>query len=82
MSTDRTIPNTNPDIIIRDTEKRDTYVKRRYICRRQKCDYKVEKILKSEDLIIDIQRMWNVKIRLIPVIRGAIGTISKSFKQT
>ena len=27
-----------------------------------------EKILKYEDLIIEIQRMWNVTAKLIPVI--------------
>jgi hypothetical protein len=38
-----------------------------------------EKILKYKDLTIEIQRMWNVKPRVIPVIIGATGTISKSF---
>ena len=28
---------------------------------------------------IEIQRMWNVKTKVIPVIIGATGTISKSF---
>jgi len=40
-----------------------------------------EKILKCKDLTIEIQRMWNVKIKVIPVIIGAIGTISKSFRK-
>jgi len=39
-----------------------------------------EKILKYKDLTIEIQRMWNVKTKVIPVIIGATGTISKSFK--
>jgi hypothetical protein len=39
-----------------------------------------EKILKYKDHKIEIQRMWNVKIKLIPVIIGATGTISKSFR--
>ena len=39
-----------------------------------------EKILKYEDLTIEIQCMWNVKTRVIPVIR-ATGTISKSFRK-
>jgi hypothetical protein len=39
-----------------------------------------KKISKYKDLTIEIQRMWNVKTRVIPVI-GATGTISKSFRQ-
>jgi len=37
-----------------------------------------EKILIYKDLIIEIQRMWNVKTKVIPVIIGATGSISKS----
>ena len=40
-----------------------------------------EKILKYKDLTIEIQPMWNVKTRVIPVIIGATGTISKSFRK-
>jgi hypothetical protein len=40
-----------------------------------------EKILKYQDLTIEIQRMWNVKTRVIPVIIGATGTISISFRK-
>jgi hypothetical protein len=40
-----------------------------------------EKILKYEDLTIEIQRMWNVKARVIPVIIVATGTISESFRK-
>jgi len=40
-----------------------------------------EKILKNKDLTIEIQRMWNVKTKVIPVIIGATGTISKSFRK-
>jgi hypothetical protein len=40
-----------------------------------------EKILKYKDLKIETQRMWNVKPRVIPLIIGATGTISKSFRK-
>jgi hypothetical protein len=40
-----------------------------------------EKILKYKDLTIEIQHMWNVKTRVIPVIIGATGTISTSFRK-
>ena len=36
---------------------------------------------KYKDLAIEIQRMWNVKTKAIPVITGATGTISKSFRK-
>jgi len=39
------------------------------------------KILKYTDLTIEIQRMWNVKTKVIPVIIGATGAISKSFRK-
>jgi len=29
----------------------------------------------------EIQRMWNVKTKVIPLITGATGTISESFRQ-
>jgi len=40
-----------------------------------------KKILKYKDLIIKIHRIWNVKATVIPVTRGATGTISKSLRQ-
>jgi len=32
-------------------------------------------------IIIIIQLMWNVKTKVIPVIIGATGTVSKSFRK-
>jgi len=42
-----------------------------------------EKISKYKDIIKkkEIQRMWNVKAKLIPATTGATGTILKSLKQ-
>jgi D-arabinose 5-phosphate isomerase GutQ len=40
-----------------------------------------EKILQYKDLITEIQRMWNMKRKVILVTKGATGTISKSIKQ-
>jgi hypothetical protein len=40
-----------------------------------------EKILKYKDLTIEIQHMWNVKTKAIPVIAGVTGTISKSLRK-
>jgi uncharacterized alpha/beta hydrolase family protein len=48
---------------------------------RKKKKKEAEKILKYKDLTIEIQRMWNAKTKVIPVIIGATGTISKSFRK-
>ena len=40
-----------------------------------------EKILKYKDLTIEIQHMWNVKTKVITVIIGVTGTISKSLRK-
>ena len=40
-----------------------------------------DKILKYKDLTTEIQRIWNVKTKMIPVIIGATETISKSFRK-
>jgi hypothetical protein len=39
------------------------------------------KILKYKYLTIKVQRMWNVKTMVIPVIKRATGTISESFRK-
>jgi hypothetical protein len=58
------------------------YVDRCSNLRRQKCDSKRSREdFEIEDLTIEIQSMWNVKPRVIPVITGATGTISKSFRK-
>jgi len=50
-----------------------------YVNRR--CNFRRQKILKYKDLTIEIQRMWNVKTKVIPVIIAATGIISKSFRK-
>ena len=82
VQTHRTIPNNKPDIIIRDNEKRTCMLIDVAIPQDSNVIKKeAEKILKYKDLTIEIQRMWNVKTRVIPVITGASGAISKSFRK-
>jgi hypothetical protein len=40
-----------------------------------------ERILKYKDPIMEMWRIWNVKTNVMPVIIGATGTISKSFRK-
>ena len=40
-----------------------------------------EKILKYKGIVTEIERVWNVKAKVIPIIIWVIGTISKSLRQ-
>jgi len=82
VQTDRTISNNKPDIIIGDNEKGKCMLMEAAISGdRNVIKKEAEKILKYKDLTIEIQLMWNVKTKLIPVIIGATGTVSKSFRK-
>jgi len=82
VQTDRTIPNNKPDIITRDNEKGTSMLIDVAISgERNVIKKETEKILKYKDLTIEIQRMWNVKTKVKPVIIGATGTISKPFRK-
>jgi len=89
VQTDRTIPNNKPDIIIRDNEKGTSMLIDVAISGdRNVIKKEAENILKYKYLTIKIQRMWNLKTKVIPVIIPAIpvligttGTISKSFRK-
>jgi hypothetical protein len=82
VQTNRTIPNNKPDIIIRGNEKKTCMLIDVAISGdRNVIKKEAEKILKYKDLTTEIQRMWNVKTKAIPVITGATGTISKSFRK-
>jgi hypothetical protein len=75
-------PNNKPDVIIRDKEK-GTCMLIDIIIPGDRNVIKKEdqKILKYKDLIIEMQRMLNVKTMVMPVIIGAIGIISKSLRK-
>jgi len=76
IQTDRTIPNNKPDIIIRGNEMGTCMLIDVAISgERNVIKKEAEKILKYKDLTIEIQLMWNVRTKVIPVIIGATGTI-------
>jgi len=82
VQTDRATPNNKSDIIICDNEKRTCMLIDVAISGdRNMIKKEAKKILKYKDLTIEIKRMWNVKTKVILVIIGATGTISKAFRK-
>ena len=78
IQTDRTIPNNKPDIIISDNEKGTCMLIDVAISGDGNVIKKgVDKILRYKYLTIETHTMWNAKTKVIAVIIGATGTISK-----
>jgi len=84
VQTARTIASSKPDIIICDNGKEKgtrTLLDVAIYGDRNVIKQEAEKILKYKDLTREIQSMWKVKTKMIPVTMGATGTISKSLRQ-
>jgi len=82
VQTDRIIPNNKPDIITRNNEKGACMLIDVAVSRDGNVIKKeAEKILKYKNIVIEIQRTWNVRTKVIPVIIGATGNISNSFRK-
>jgi hypothetical protein len=79
VQTDRTIPNNKPVIIICDNKKGTCMSLYVAVSGDRNVIKKKAKILKNKDLTTEIQRMWDVQTKVIPVIIRTTGTISKSF---
>ena len=83
VQTGRIIPNNKPDIIICDNEKGTCMLIDVAISgERNVIKKEANKILKYKDLTMEIQRTWNVKTKMIPVIIWATGTISDHSENT
>ena len=77
-----TFLNNKPGTIIRNNEKGTCMLIDVAISGDRKVNRKeAENILIYKHLKTEIQLMWNVKVKVTPVITGATGTVAKSFKQ-
>jgi len=84
VRTDKTISNNKPYILICDNKEETRMLMDAAIpTDRNAIKKEADRILKCKDLIIEIQCMWNVQAKVIPVKKGggATGTVSISLRQ-
>ena len=83
VHTDREVRANRPDIIIKNkkTEKTCTLIDVAIPADRNVVQKEAEKKLKYKSLCIEIQRMWNLKCTIVPVIIGATGIVTRSLKK-
>ena len=74
--------NNGPDIIIKDKkEKTCTLIYVAIPADRNVVRKEAEKKLKYKSLCIEMQRMWNLKCKIVPVITEATGIVTRSLKK-
>jgi hypothetical protein len=82
VHTDTEITANRSDIIIKNKkEKTCTTIDMATLADRNVEQKEAEKKLKHSSLGTEIQRMWNLKCTVIPVIVGATGIVTKSLRK-
>ena len=81
IQTDKEIEHRNPDIVVIDKEKRECKIIDIELPGNQNIKVKeLEKITKFQDLRLQVQKLWNVKATVIPIVVGALGTVSEELE--
>ena len=82
VHTDREITANRPDIILKNNkEKTCTLIDVAIPEERNVVQKEAEKKLKYQSLCMEVQRMWNLKFTIIPVIIGATGVVTRSLRK-
>jgi len=82
VHTDREVTANRPDIIIKNQkEKTCTLIDVAIPADRNVVQQEAEKNLKYKSLCMEIQRMWNLKCTIIPIIIGATGIVTRSLRK-
>ena len=82
IQTDKVIEHRPPYLVCINKQKRECHNIKFAIPVDQNIVMKEwEKIDKYQDLRIELQKIWNVKVVVIPIVTGALGTISERIYQ-
>ena len=82
VHTDGEVTTNRPDIIIKNKkEKTCTLIDVAIPADRNVVQKEAEKKLKYKRLCIEIQRMWNLKCTIIPIIIGPTGIVMRSLRK-
>ena len=81
VHTDGEVTANRPDIIKNKKEKTCTLIDVAIPADRNVVQNEAEKRLKYKSLCIEVQRMWNLKCTIIPVINGATGIVMRSLRK-
>ena len=82
VNTDTEVTASRPDIIIKNKKQKTcTLIDVAIPADRNVVQKEAEKKLKYKSLCIEIQRMWNLKCTIIPIIIGATRIVTRSLRK-
>ena len=78
IQTETEIEHRRPDIVVIDKEKREGKIIDIAVPGDQNIKVKeIEKITKYQDLRLQVQKLWDVKVTVIPIVVRVLGTVSE-----
>ena len=82
VQTDHIVEARRPDMMIIDKEKKSCLIVDFAVPSDHRIEIKErEKIEKYQDLKREVQKLWNMKAKIIPIVIGALGTIPKTLQK-
>ena len=79
VQTDKTIKANRPDIIIHDKiNKQCTLIDVSIPTDRNTSVKTFEKLSKYKELAIEVEKMWKIKTKTVPIIIGALGVVNRN----
>ena len=80
IQTDHVIEARRPDLVVVDKKERSCKIIDFAVPGDSRIEEKEkDKIEKYQELGRELQKIWNVKMKIIPVVVGSLGAISKQF---
>ena len=81
IQTDKEIEHWRPDIVVIDKKKRECKIINIAVPGDQNIKVKeLEQITKYQDLRLKVQKLWDVNATVIPIVVGALGTVSEELE--
>ena len=82
IQTDKVIKARRPDIVVVDKVKKTvTIIGFAVPADRNICEKEEEKIMKYQDLRIELSRLWKKKAKVVPVAVASIGSVPKDLQK-
>jgi hypothetical protein len=80
--TDKLIHARRPDIVVVDkSAKKVTLIDMAIPADKNILEKEKEKVAKYQDLKMELQRIWKMKVKVVPVVIGALGSVPKDQRQ-